>query len=48
MELILVTNSPRQRRQKLDVLVRKYTNRSSNIIVPKYGYRTHKDYATNY
>ena len=31
-----------------DVLVRKYTNRSSNIIVPKYEYRTHKDYATNY
>ena len=33
---------------KDEVLVRKYTNGSSNIIVPKYGYRTHMDYATNY
>ena len=34
---------------KKDVVqIRKYTNRASNIIVPKYGYQTHKDYATNY
>ena len=31
-----------------DVQIRKYANHSSNIIVPKYGYRTYKDYATNY
>ena len=32
----------------IDVQIREYTNHSSNIIVPKYRYRTHKDYATNY
>ena len=31
-----------------DVLVSKYTNHLSNIIVPKYGYQTHKDYVINY